>query len=89
MHGNILMNLGEHKASEAGKTSMANFEDSIRTVSIAQPVCMSITARLFQGQVQACQPNFDLHESPFWWLIYDVFLCFCALLILNLCLFWF
>lgn len=82
------MDLGEHKASEADKTWIANFGDSIRTMSISQPVCMSITARLFQGQVQACQPNFDLHESPFWWLIYDVFLCFCALLILYLCLFY-
>lgn len=82
------MDLGEHKASEADKTWIANFGDSIRTMSISQPVWMSITARLFQGQVQACQPNFDLHESPFWWLIYDVFLCFCALLILYLCLFY-
>ena len=88
MHGNILMDLEEHKASEADKTWIANFGDSIRTVSKSQPVCMSITARLFQGQVQACQPNFDLHESPFWWLIYDVFLCFCALPILYLCLFY-
>ena len=84
------MDLRKHNASKAGKILIANFEDSIRIVSISQFVCISIHHSMFvSGSGSSLPTELRFAREPV--LVadlvrYDVFVCFCAFVIVCLCL---